>query len=223
MFLLLAGGFSMCAQEESRPVTHFWKDVIHKLKPSPWIIGLGWNIVDDDGNPFKRGLDRKSLNALTFPSTLSIEKSIYQGWSMVFCIAYNDYKAGQYVNSAIPLKSSSNFWSYDLNAKYNLCNLYDINAKWLRSEKKIIDIYAIAGFGYTFRSTQKVKDVSSFNIGMGGNLWIYKGWGINLQGLAKFALKEPLFRSPYNYLQYNIGVVYAFSLFGGNPASLPIL
>jgi OOP family OmpA-OmpF porin len=221
--LLAAGCLTLSAQEESRPVTHFWKDAMRKLKPSPWIIGLGWNIVDDDGNPFKKGLAFKSLNAVAFPSTLTVEKNLGEGWSLAFCMAYNYFKTGQYVNSTEPLRTSSKFWSYDLNGRYSLCNLYDINAKWFHAEQKIIDIYSVAGMGYTIRNSNKVKDVASINIGLGGTLWFYKSWGINLQGLAKFGLKEPFFRSPYNYLQYNLGLVYAFSLFGGNPNSLPIL
>jgi hypothetical protein len=201
------------AQEESKtPPKHFLKETLTKLKPTPWILGIGWNVVDDDGHPTKNLFSSKSLNMTPYLSTLRAEKYVAAGFSGVFYFAYNNFQAGKFINSDLPANASSNFMCYDLEVKYNLCTLYDINLHLFGMQRQLFDIYFATGMGYTFRAAQRVPDVTTYNFGLGSNIWLTRHWGVNLQGMAKLGLTTPLFRTPANYLQYSFGVVYGFNL-----------
>jgi hypothetical protein len=56
------------------------------------------------------------------------------------------------------------------------------------------------------------KSAVTANIGLGFNVWVYKGWGLNVQSMAKFAINKATGR---NYLQHSVGVVYRFNLLTG--------
>lgn len=185
------------------------------LKPTPWIFGLGANLVDDDGNPVKIVLGGRSVNVVPYPSTLMAEKYMDKGWSVAFNFSYNHFKTGKLINNDIPFTVTSDFLAFDLLAKYNFCELFDFNKIVFHSERKILDIYAASGFGYTIRNTARVKDAMTFNLGPGSNIWFTDRWGMNLQAMAKFGLKAPLFKTPYNYLQYCLGIIYRFKPGGG--------
>ncbi|MCW3076533.1 MAG: hypothetical protein JWO32_1142 [Bacteroidetes bacterium] len=186
-----------------------WATAMQKLAESPWVFGLGWNIVDDNGKPWKKGFDaHNSWNIQGYPTTVRVEKFYDKGFSFVFNFAYNKYKAGKLINSEIPNATTTNFMSFDLNGKYNFCELYDINTKLFNFATPVFDPYATTGFGYTYRNTPRFGGAATYNIGLGLHSWIYKGFGVNLEVMAKFGLAGPFFRTPTNYTQYNFGIIY---------------
>jgi len=189
----------------------FWIKLGVMMRRTPWTVGLGWNIVDDNGYAFKKIFDVKnSWNAPFYPSIARCEKYFDKGWSAVFNASFNQYKVGKWINDNKGSTSSSIFMSYDFNTKYDFTYLYDISDKWFHKLEKIVDVYATSGFGFTYRNTARVKSAATYNIGFGTTAILYDGWGINLEAMSKFGLKSPFFSTPSNYLQYTVGAVYRF-------------
>ncbi len=195
-----------------------WERFIMPFRKSPWIVGPGWNIVDDNGNAWRKIFAAKSSWHLPpFPSSIYLEKMYTKGWSFVFAFNANRYKAGKLVNSDIPSTANYMLLAFDLNAKFDFNELYDFN-KLIDPNIKYFDYYGTFGFGYTNRSAPRVHSAVTLNLGFGANVWIYEGWGINLQSMSKFGLASPFFRTPKNYLQYSFGVVYKWMPKGANQA-----
>ena len=192
----------------------FWIKFGVMMKRTPWTVGLGWNIVDDNGNKYKMLFDAKnSWNMAYYPSILRCEKYFDKGWSAVFNASFNQYKSGKFINDYInPRTGSSIFMAYDLNAKYDFTYLYDISDKWFHKLEKIIDVYATSGFGFTYRKNPNtsVSPCATYNIGFGTTAILYDGWGINLEAMSKFGLQAPFYETGTNYLQYSFGAVYRF-------------
>ena len=195
-----------------------WERFIMPFRKSPWILGLGWNIVEDNGNAWKKIFAAKSSWHMPyFPASLTIEKMYTKGWSFVAPINLNIYKPGKLVNSDIPSTASYMFISSDLNARYDFNQLYDFN-KLIDPAKIFFDYYGTFGSGYTYRSAPRVKSAATLNLGFGANIWIAQGFGINLQSMAKFGMASPFFSTPKNYLHYTFGAVYKFIPKGANQA-----
>jgi hypothetical protein len=210
IFVFLVCFYNIKAQSFGSRIKNSWYKMVSTLKPTPWVIGVGWNMVADNGNPFKKDFKSRTWQAPAYQTTFRLEKYIDKGWSAVFYFSYNKFKKGSLINSEIPAPANSDLIAFDFNAKYNFCELYDVNQKWFKFKEKVFDLYATSGIGYTIRHTLRVKDVCTFNFGFGTNIWLYKGWGVNLQAMAKFGLTGPLIKTPTNYLQASFGVIYTF-------------
>ncbi|MDF1673782.1 MAG: hypothetical protein P1U41_09760 [Vicingaceae bacterium] len=126
----------------------------------------------------------------------------------VFKGTYNQYNGGIIINSEAGV--SSTFLAFDLEGKYNFCELYNINTEWFNLEREdALVCYAAFGLGYTLRNTNKVGGVVTLNTGIGMNAMVYKNWGLNLEAMGKFGLEE-IWSTPANYLHYSFGVIYKF-------------
>lgn len=198
----LAYSFQGMSQDK-KSKSQFWSGVKRSTLKSPWIFGLGWNVIDDDGEPFNKLVDAgKSWNVVPYPSKLSAEKIILQGWSAEAAINYNQLKSGKIINNDV-IKTTQTFISFDINGKFNLMEF--------AKTKIFFDPYVMNGFGYTYRSSSKHSSVPTANIGLGFNCWVYNNMiGINVQSQAKFALISPIIKTPANYLQHSLGIVYKF-------------
>lgn len=175
-----------------------------EVKP-PWIIGIGWNAVDDNSNAFKKLFDfRKSWNIRPYPTQLSVEKQ-FNAWSYGGIFSFNKYKPGKNINGK-DNPGSFLFFSLDGFAKYHLNYHLKIQDRY--------DIYVPVGAGYTLRFAPPNRSTFTFNLGMGCNFWIREWWGINVQSEAKFGLKAPLIKTPSNYLQHSVGFVIKFDNYG---------
>jgi len=212
----LAMGFEGLAQDK-KSKSQFWENVRRSTIRAPWIVGLGWNVIDDDGEPFNKLFDAgKSWNVVPYPSKLSCEKIFLQGWSVEAAANYNQLKSGKIINNDLA-KTTQTFISFDINGKFNLMEF---------AKKKIFfDPYVMNGFGYTYRGSSKHSSVPTANIGLGFNCWIYNNIiGINVQSQAKFALISPIIKTPANYLQHSLGIVYKFetssSRYGQKPGRM---
>lgn len=180
----------------------FWDNVYRSTIRSPWTVGLGWNVIDDDGKPFNKLFDANgSWNVVPYPSKLSCEKALIQGWSVEFAANYNQMKSGKLINNDIA-KSTQTFLSADINGKFSFAEFANLG---------FFDPYVLHGFGYTHRGAGKSPNVATANIGLGFNCWVYDDMiGINVQSQAKFALKSPFIKTSGNYLQHSLGIVYKF-------------
>ena len=160
-----------------------------------WVLGTGFNAVDDDGRPMKNLFNlTNGWNALPIPSTFTCEKSFNYMLSVEFNQSICSYGIGN-LKDGDTLTKSVFFMSDDLSAKYHFNSLYN-KYKWF-------DPYAIGGFGVTLRAKDLIPTGS---FGFGANFWISKRFGINIQSSAKFSLSN----NGSNYLQHTVGVRYKF-------------
>jgi hypothetical protein len=212
IFLFIFSGItSIKAQKLAADFHRLWGDFASVVKPVKWTAGMGWNIISDDGDPWHHQFAaKKTWNLPPYPTNLSLDGYFKKGISFGVDFSYNRYKTGKLING--DELSPSGFFAVDASCKYNFCELYDFNKLIGLGDNKVFDIFGTGGFGYTSRHTQTVQGVATLNLGFGMNAWVYENWGIQLQAQSKFGLCSPFFKTPANYLQYNFGVIYQFSL-----------
>ncbi len=169
-----------------------------------WIIGLGWNVVDDDGKPFKDLFRfRPSWNILPYPTRLSLDRYIAKGWSAELLFNFNMYKPTKDINNVI-ISGTYLFFSLDMMGKYDLNQLIETGT-WFNP-------YATFGLGGTVRTIKANPISGTINLGLGFNIWFNEHWGLNFQSLAKFAISPNFIRTSSNYLQHSAGFVYKFDV-----------
>lgn len=181
-FLLFAGVSNINAQEtQSTAKLPFGK----WLTKTPWIVGFGVDIVDDNGKPGNMFHSLKTYEY--YPAKFTAEKILKKGFSAQFAFGSTSV-------------NPHNYLMMDLNGKYSF--LYK------KEGKKVFDPYAIAGLGYSYRDrTPATKNQSgdkngavNLNLGLGANIWLFPNMGLNVQGLAKFTKDK--------YLQASVGLVF---------------
>lgn len=177
---------------------------IRKLQRVVWTAGIHGVVIDDDGQPFKNLFNvKESWNLLPFPTRVNAEGLIDHGISAEVAFTYMKYKKGKTINNDINSPGGT-FIAIDANAKYDLNEVI--------GDTKVFSPYAIGGLGYTFRSVlAKGQQCPTANIGFGFNIWVYRGFGLNVQSMAKFKIVS---RSS-NYLMHSAGIVYRFNLLTG--------
>ena len=164
-----------------------------------WMFGASWTLTDDDGETFNPFLF-ENLHSHLFPSQLSIDKYIYNGWSAEFVMTYSKYNPEKVTNGSNGI--SGNIFSMDFNGKYSLYKLL---------KNGVIDPYVCSGFGISLRNNNDtmVRTFSpTFNFGVGMNFWITKQIGLQLRSVAKIGLTD--FLKSSDYMQHSVGVVVRF-------------
>lgn len=183
------------------------KSFIDFLLHTPTIFEIGWNIIDDDGKPFKSLLDIKnSWNVRPYPTRIGIAKQVAPYWYVEASFSYTVYKTGKTINHDV-IGNSGNFYSIDLETKYDLNQLIG-NTLWF-------DPYISAGFAYTNRVISIYPSTFTGNFGVGANFWIFdESIGIMYQTQGKLGIHTPFIRNETNYLQHNIGIIFKTDAFG---------
>lgn len=172
----------------------------------PFIIGISWNIVDDDGSPYRYFFRfARSWNMVPYPSRLTIERFAQRGFSTEGAFCYDLYKPGKIINGKT-IGGAFPFASADLNVKYYLAALMG------ESAPRHFDPYFIFGAGFTLRvaALPALPFAFTANAGLGFHFWIGKNWGLNFQSMAKFGIKHNFYRTNANYLQHTFGFVFRF-------------
>lgn len=197
------------AQSKNNSLKELFRRAKLELASTPWVIGLGGNVIDDDGKPFENFFDVKNgWNVAPFPTKVSCEKLMLHGWSSEFAFTYNYIKNGKIINGDVRTYTG-NYMAFDLSAKYNFNEFFKTKS-WL-------DLYMMHGFGFTHRDAVKYQNVATSNLAFGASAWIYEDMlGINVQTMAKFGLSAPLFKTGSNYLQHSLSIVYKFSSVAGS-------
>lgn len=179
--------------------------LLRKLQRTVWTVGISGVVVDDDGKQFTNLFNvADSWSYLPYPTKLSFEGYINYGLSVEGTFVYSVLKQGKIVNDFGQLRNEDiPLFAFDINGKYDLNELFGKN--------KVLGPYVIAGMGYTYRALTTQRVGINGNFGFGLNIWLYKGLGLNLQSMAKFAVDK----SSSNYLQHSAGLVYRFSFLKG--------
>jgi hypothetical protein len=184
------------------------------FKRSPWLIGIGVNIVDDNNYQFQKLFDAKhSWNIPPYPTRVNVEKVLKYGISVEGIANYNVYNKNNIILGTFS-NYKRNFFSFDVMAKY------DLN-EWF-GETYWFDPFVTTGFGFSSISAEKqvksgdiqgkAQNGLNYNVGFGFNLWITEEIGVGTQALGKFGLgKLGLGNKNDNYTQYSFSVIYRFT------------
>ncbi len=171
------------------------KDSIVK---SSWVLGLGFNIVDDTATPFgDTFMDIKDTwNAVPYPSRISIGRFFTNGLGIEAIGTYNKYKVGKIIDGVVNTAPREYF---AIDGKIS----YDLNK--LIGETAWFDPYLHVGAGYS-----SIGDIgrSTANAGFGFNTWFGDRWGANFNTMGKWGIEE----GSTKQLQHSAGVVYRFGI-----------
>ncbi len=183
---------SIFGQDEDLQITS--KD---SLVESSWIIGLGYNIVDDSGDVFDDLFSVDSQwNALPYPSRISIGRYFKNGIGLEAIGSYNKYKAGKIIDRVVN-DSDKEYWGIDARLTYDLNRLIGETA-WF-------DPYVGIGAGYT-NANNKAR--GTYNAVIGFRTWFSDRLGLDFSSSGKWAMGN----TGTNHLQHAVGVVYQFDI-----------
>ncbi|NKI27090.1 OmpA family protein [Arenibacter sp. 6A1] len=170
------------------------KDSIVK---SSWMVGLGYNFVDDADSGLK-GLFKveENWNAVAFPSRISIGRYFKNGLGIEAIGTYNKYKVGKVVESAVNTVETD-YFAVDARLSYDLNKIIGETA-WF-------DPYVGIGAGYT---DARNRPRGTVNAVVGFRTWFSDRWGLDLSSSGKIAMDQ----AKGNHLQHAAGVVYQFGV-----------
>ncbi len=174
------------------------KNYAQGLKNASWTFGLSDHIVVDGGKEMTFPFNTKAWNYLPFPSRLTAEVYFMKGWSFQTELAYTQYKTGSIMDNVV-INKKGTYFGADFNGKFAMSH-------WT-NKQGWFDPYLTLGYGYTLRTLATNKSTGNNNLGIGCNFWIYKGFGLNLQGMGKFAMKGGV---KSNYTHYSVAFIYKF-------------
>ncbi|WP_445384782.1 OmpA family protein [Robiginitalea sp. IMCC44478] len=164
---------------------------------SSWVLGLGFNFVDDSGDAWGDFTTIKNQwNAVPYPSRLSLGRYFQNGLGVELIGAYNRYTEGNTIDG-ITIDADIPYWSLDGRLSYDLNKLF--------GETGLFDPYLGAGLGYTDANNQPR---ATYNAVFGFRLWFSDRWGLDLNTSGKWSFGN----KATNHIQHAAGVVYRFGL-----------
>ncbi len=178
-----------------------------------WMIGIGGNVVDDDGSPFKYLFNAMPRwNVRPYPTRLTVERSLNNSFSIEGAFNFNTYKGFKIINNEVG--KAGIFLSLDMNFKNSINKMLGKDGRF--------DPYFVYGAGATFRSVRSLPIGGNINVGLGSNFWITRAFGINIQSVAKFGMSPTRFyKTSQNYLQHSLSFVIKLQKGGKNPFIRP--
>ncbi len=164
---------------------------------SSWMIGLGYNFVDDSGDMVKKlfALDEQ-WNAVPYPSRLSVGRYFRNGLGIEAIGTYNKYKVGKLIDGTIN-SVETDYFGVDARLSYDLNKLIGETA-WF-------DPYIGIGLGYTDASNE---GRGTYNGVVGFRTWFSNRLGLDFSSSGKWTMDNSL----TNHLQHSAGVVYRFDI-----------
>lgn len=170
------------------------------VKPYTWMIGVHWNVIDDNGDRFSGLIDPvNAWNYLPYPSSINIDFYFRKGLSAEFIGSYNYYDSSKVINGA--KNRPGHTLTLDLNAKYTFGYLM---------EQQWFDPFAVLGAGYTGRESLWPQNMLNANAGIGFNVMLFAGLGIQVRSTVKVGVLPKFFNIEWDYLQHHAGLIYKF-------------
>jgi OOP family OmpA-OmpF porin len=153
-----------------------------------WTVGVGVNIIDNDGN-VKKDLfnSRKSWNSLNCPSVFLVGYKLNELVSFEFSESFNAFDKGKTIN-AEKIKSPQFFSSTMIKGVLHPNAFFDTGR---------FDTYINGGFGIT---TIHRNVLLQPNLGLGLNYFVADGVALGLQASAFFGVTQV----KNNFLMYSI-------------------
>jgi len=165
---------------------------------SSWVLGLGYNIVDDSATPF--GGDflniKETWHALPYPSSISVGRTFKNGIGVKAMGSYNKYDIGKKVDGSINLVERD-YYAIDGMISYDLNKIF--------GETGWFDPFLHVGAGYSDIGS---AGRTTANAGFGFNTWFNDRWGLNFNTMGKWGIKEGTTKQ----LQHSAGVLYRFGI-----------
>ena len=164
---------------------------------SSWIVGLGFNAVDDAGSEFSNFFNvSDNWHIVPFPSRASIGRFFDIGLGIELIGAYNKYQEGKFVDGVVNMQEST-YYSGDLRFTYDLNKIL--------GETGFFDPYVGLGVGYTEANNQ---GRGTYNTSIGFRTWFSDTWGLDFNSSGKWTMTPD---NSTNHIQHAAGVVYRFS------------
>ncbi|PIB29925.1 hypothetical protein BFP77_04685 [Maribacter sp. 4U21] len=194
LLILTVGVINLATGQENLQITA--KDSIVQ---SSWIIGLGYNAIDDSGNVFD-GLFNVSdeWNLLPYPSRISIGRYFKNGLGIEAIGSYNKYKEGKIIDGLVNTQDRD-YLGLDARLTYDLNKIIG-QTGWF-------DPYVGIGLGYTDANDQPR---GTYNAVVGFRTWFSDRWGLDLNSTGKWSMGNEI--NVTNHLQHAAGVVYQFGI-----------
>ncbi len=162
-----------------------------------WMVGLGYNFVDDSGDMFKDlfAIDEQ-WNMVAFPSRLSIGKYFKNGLGIEAIGTYNKYKVGKLIDGVI---NSAEVDYYGIDARLS----YDLNK--IIGETAWLDPYVGVGLGYTDANNLAR---GTYNGVVGFRAWVSERIGLDFSSSGKWSMDS----EASNHLQHSASILYRFNM-----------
>jgi outer membrane protein OmpA-like peptidoglycan-associated protein len=190
-FVMLFGSINLFSQDT---IVLTSKD---SLVQSSWMVGVGWNFIDDSGDAFHDFTTIKDQwNGVAFPSRINIGKYFENGVGLEAIASYNRYKEGNIIDGVI-LPEFKDYFSIDSRLSYDLNKLVGHTA-WF-------DPYVGVGIGYA-----DANDVprGTYNAIIGFRTWFSDRWGLDFSSSGKWSFGN----EASNHIQHAVGAVYQFNI-----------
>ncbi len=205
--ILLFGTTSIYAQEEIQSIQQerLQSDQQEELQltakdsmvVSSWLVGLGWNIVNDSGKRLNDITATENIyNAVAFPSRISIGRYFRSGIGLEAIATYNNYKEGNIIDGAVNPEDKS-YYGFDTRFSYDLNKIVG-QTGWF-------DPYVGVGAGYTYAND---LGRGTYNAVVGFRTWFSDRWGLDFNSTGKWSFGN----EASNHLQYGVGAVYQFNI-----------
>ncbi|TLP80532.1 OmpA family protein [Maribacter sp. ACAM166] len=166
---------------------------------SSWMIGVGFNAVDDAGNVFDGFFNiTDEWNMVPFPSRVSIGRYFKNGLGVEAIGTYNTYQKGNTIDNRV---NSESIDYYGLDARIT----YDLNK--IIGQTGWFDPYVGIGAGYTDADN---LGRGTYNAVVGFRTWFSDRWGLDFSSSGKWAMSQSDGAS--NHIQHAAGVVYQFGI-----------
>ena len=192
LILLLAVNFTF-AQDELQITA---KDSIVQ---SSWIVGVGFNAVDDSGNVFDGIFNvGQEWNFVPFPSRVSIGRYFKNGLGVEAIGTYNKYLKDNIINGVI-LADDIPYYGFDARLTYDLNQIIG-QTGWF-------DPYVGIGAGYTDANN---LGRGTYNAVVGFRTWFSDRWGLDFNSSGKWSMSKG--DGATNHIQHAAGVVYQFGI-----------
>ncbi len=180
---------------------------------SNWFLSLGLNIIDDGGAGYNNAhpLNTNSSH-FSNPFMLGAEYNTGTNFSINTSFSFNKYLIGKNVDGGIIQKGNeAGYVAFDATAKYALKKILN---------SKVFDPYVFAGVGYTKigkhtslfgTELKRIPAIGrmTLNYGFGANFWLSNTWGVYLNFMAKYGVKQKNYEAEItNQLQFSFGGIY---------------
>ncbi|WP_343486625.1 OmpA family protein [Allomuricauda sp. d1] len=166
---------------------------------SSWIIGVGFNAVDDAGSEFENVLNiSDNWNIVPHPSRLSVGRYFKGGFGLEAIGTYNKYQEGKIVDGVVNAEEID-YYAIDFRASYDLNQIL--------GQTGFFDPYVGVGVGYTDANNE---GRGTYNAVVGFRTWITDNWGLDFNSSGKWAMK--IEDGVTNHIQHAAGVVYQFGI-----------
>lgn len=195
--LLCFGSYFLFGQQYDSIPQEYQLTSKDSIVVSSWMVGLGWNIVNDSGSRFKNLTDFEDrYNAVAFPSRVSIGRYFKSGIGLEAIGTYNVYKEGKIIDGMVN-PEDQDYFAIDGRLSYDLNKLV--------GQTGFFDPYLGAGLGYT-----NANDVGfgTYNAVVGFRTWFNDRWALDLNSTAKWNMGD----EGSNHIQYGVGAVYQFNM-----------